>query len=83
MFAVTTHENSFGVTDLWKTHSTPADNSEEGDACRGPIMLAPAAARQLGALGGVCVASNGFHQESPLRLAFRRVMTEIALSAQQ
>ena len=35
VFAVTTHENSFGVTDLWKTHSTPADNSEEGDACRG------------------------------------------------
>ena len=33
--------DTFGVTDLWKTYSAPADNSEEGDACRGPIMLAP------------------------------------------
>lgn len=33
--------DTFGVTDLWKTYSAPADNGEEGDACRGPITLAP------------------------------------------
>jgi hypothetical protein len=32
--------DSFGVTDLWKTYSAPADNSEER-ARRGPITLAP------------------------------------------
>ncbi|MGA7451093.1 MAG: cupin domain-containing protein [Rhodoplanes sp.] len=32
---------TFGVTDLWKTRSAPADNSKEGDTCGSPITLAP------------------------------------------
>jgi mannose-6-phosphate isomerase-like protein (cupin superfamily) len=34
---------NFGVTDLWKTYETPADNAAKGDACKGPITLAPPA----------------------------------------
>ncbi len=33
--------DTFGVTDLWKTYGTPADNTGADDACRGPITLAP------------------------------------------
>jgi hypothetical protein len=33
--------DNFGVTDLWKTHSAPADNTGAEDACGRPIMLAP------------------------------------------
>lgn len=32
---------NFGVTDLWKTLSTPADNAGSEDPCGEPISLAP------------------------------------------
>jgi hypothetical protein len=32
---------TFGVTDLWKTASTPADNTSFGDPCSSAIALAP------------------------------------------
>jgi quercetin dioxygenase-like cupin family protein len=34
---------TFGVTDLWKTLSAPADNSDARDPCSMPIQLAPPA----------------------------------------
>lgn len=33
--------DNFGVTDLWKTHSTPADIDSPDDPCGQPITLAP------------------------------------------
>jgi quercetin dioxygenase-like cupin family protein len=33
--------DNFGVTDLWKTFSAPADNQGVEDPCLGPITLAP------------------------------------------
>lgn len=33
----------FGVTDIWKTESTPASNDGSADACSGKITLAPPA----------------------------------------
>jgi len=32
---------SFGVTDIWRTDSTPADNGSAKDLCRVPVQLAP------------------------------------------
>jgi quercetin dioxygenase-like cupin family protein len=32
---------TFGVTDLWKTFATPADNADPKDPCSMPIQLAP------------------------------------------
>jgi hypothetical protein len=32
---------SFGVTELWSTDSTPADNRSRRDPCRVPVQLAP------------------------------------------
>lgn len=32
---------NFGVTDIWRTEQTPANNTGRADACRGPIVLAP------------------------------------------
>lgn len=34
---------TFGVTDLWKTHASPADNVDRADPCGRPIQLAPPA----------------------------------------
>lgn len=33
---------TFGVTDLWRTSSTPADNTDPKDPCSVPAQLAPA-----------------------------------------
>lgn len=33
--------DTFGVTDLWKTTSAPADNTENADPCESAITLAP------------------------------------------
>lgn len=33
--------DSFGVTDLWKTHTSPAENGGADDPCGQPITLAP------------------------------------------
>lgn len=30
-----------GVTDIWRTHSIPADNCDVSDPCQGPLTLAP------------------------------------------
>lgn len=32
---------TFGVTDLWRTFATPADNTDREDPCSVPIQLAP------------------------------------------
>lgn len=32
---------AFGVTDIWKTESSPASNAGSADACDGPITLEP------------------------------------------
>ncbi len=34
---------TFGVTDIWKTHSTPADNNNPKDPCSSNVALAPSA----------------------------------------
>jgi len=33
--------DTFGVTDLWKTQTAPADNESDEDPCQGAIVLAP------------------------------------------
>ena len=35
--------DSFGLTDLWKTFETPADNTGDAESCGGPMSLAPPA----------------------------------------
>src|SRR5271169_6847145 len=32
---------TFGVTEIWKTDSTPADNHSSKDPCKAPAQLAP------------------------------------------